>query len=177
MSFEKQPLQTEYYGSAASSYIYSQCSNVFLVIARNVNGNVMVYEAILDNKRNLEKIDIYWLDIDPKYRANSRKSGKNNDKLRISKLDEFGYGVEIIRKLNTQKWEIKFKQFPEKMIVRVHANNVALYRKDSKGKIQKVHHLLLHARVLLNVLPTVEKIDIVAYDIQSKTKVQETIKT
>ena len=64
---------TDKSGLKAIPAIYKYNSNVALVIYRRLNGNLVVYEPKLDSARNIQSVDIFWLDLDPKYKV---KSGK-----------------------------------------------------------------------------------------------------
>jgi hypothetical protein len=174
-SFKEKPFPNSLYGVAAIPTVYAQNSNVFLVVARKKNGNVMVYEAVLDANRNISNINSFWLDLEPSYKQNARKRGRLHDVDELSKIDYFGYGVEIIRKITSQKWEIQFNQYKQKMVIKVHETGVSLYRKGLKDEVQKVHHLFLHDRQVLNMLPTVDSIDVVSFRLSDKRKIVEKV--
>ena len=118
-TFTVEELPTDKCGIQAIPTIYNTCNNVFLVVARKKNGNVVVYEGVLDNKRNLKRIDIYWLDLEPSYRQKARKSGRRHDRSSLKKIDKLGYDMYVTKKITPQKWEIQFKVYKQKMIVMV----------------------------------------------------------
>lgn len=78
---------------------------VFLVIRRNKNKNIVVYEAnVKDGIFDKNKpIDVYWLDIDPEYRKPRREQGINHDRVEMNAQElAFAYGVEAKRVNDTE---------------------------------------------------------------------------
>jgi hypothetical protein len=162
-------------GLQAVPEIMSANSNVFLVIARRKNGNVMVYEAVLNKSREITGIDSYWLDLEPSYQRKSRKKGKKDDREELSVLDHFAYGIKVIQHISKTRWEVMFKQYSQKMIIVVCSTGVSLYRKGKNKNLQKVESFFLHDRAILNLLPTVDSIDVASYDLRTNKKLVEKV--
>lgn len=175
-SFLEEPFPDDAYGLEALNTIQKYGNNVFLVIGRKKNGNVMVYE-IRRNQQNgdFTHIDFYWLDLDPSYRAKARGKGKTHDRDEVSKLEKIYYGMSIVRKMNSQKWEVKFDQYPQKMILIINSKGKpTLYRKSSSNDIQEVTSMFVQDRCVLNSLPVVDAVFLIGYD--AKTKEPQTFK-
>jgi hypothetical protein len=56
-------------GRQAVSFIKNAKPNIFLITTRSLNGNVVVYEAEVKNKK-ITGIKFYWLNLEPAYRSN-----------------------------------------------------------------------------------------------------------
>lgn len=174
MTFNKLPFPNNLSGVKAIPFIYKENSNIFLVIARKKNDNVMVYQAIVDDRGNLFDIEQYWLDLDPSYRVKSRSAGKTHDRDELSTLDYFAYGVEVVNKITPNKWEIKFNQHPRTMILEKHDKGVSLFSHETEV-IKKIHHFFIHDRHIINLLPTVDFIDVVSFVVKDKKRVVDRI--
>jgi len=75
--------------------------NVLFIIARSKNLNLVVYEALVEEKNkkllaSKKPIDVYWLDVDPAYIAASRKKGIMTDRVDLNFLEKkLAYGVNF----------------------------------------------------------------------------------
>ena len=174
-TFTDKPFPSHTTTDEAIALVYEESPNIFLVISRNKNKNLMVYEAVLDaTKRKLLGIVQYWLDIEPSYVAKARAQGRFHDRDEICKLDLFGYGLQVLDRSRPDRWDLKFKQCPKyQMTMRIGKDDVGLFRRDITTKaVLKVHHLHIHDRAIMGMLPTVDRVDIVAYD-KTRKKVVE----
>jgi len=98
-------------GDTFVSEVKKRCPNVFLIFFRNKNLNCVIYELnIVNGKVNKDKpVEIYWLDVDPKYRETTRKTGIKHDRTEITSFENsFVYGV-YSEVLNDTEVQIKFK--------------------------------------------------------------------
>ena len=172
-TFKSKPFPDHANWSEAMTLIYKESKNVFLIISRNKNRNLMVYEALTDLQGNLLGIEQYWLDLEPSYVQSARAKGRNHERDELSTLDYFGYGMEVKDKYRPDKWQVQFKQCPQNMTLRTHKGGVSLYRKNARGEVQKVHHLHLHDRSRMGFLPTVDYVDITAFDVKTKQRITE----
>jgi hypothetical protein len=81
-------------GAAAVKRIYHVNKGVFGVLCRNMNGNVVVMEALLENHA-IRQIDLYWLELEPSYREKARLQGRLHDRDDMSIFDLQAYGHDI----------------------------------------------------------------------------------
>jgi hypothetical protein len=98
-------------GKEFVSEVKKRCPNVFLIIFRNKNLNVVVYELnVKDGKVNTEKpVDVYWLDVDPAYRNITRSKNISHDRVELNHFDNtFVYGVNS-EFINDRECQIRFK--------------------------------------------------------------------
>ena len=104
-----------------TSEIKRRCPNVFLVILRQKNANVVVYEARVKSPGVFDRekpFDVYWLDIDPAYRATRRAQGIKHDRVELSAFEFnriFGITWQLISdseahvKFNVEDWPVRVK--------------------------------------------------------------------
>ena len=73
--------------------------NLLFIVARSCNVNVVAYDARVDVKHptrmnSKDVIDIYWLNLEPKYTENARKKGVAHDRDELSWIErKLGYGA------------------------------------------------------------------------------------
>lgn len=73
--------------------------NVMFVIARSCNTNIVAYEGKIDSKHSNklnedDPIDIYWLNLDPKYAEKNRKNKIPHDRDELTWPErKLGYGA------------------------------------------------------------------------------------
>jgi len=92
--------------------------NIFLVISRSKNQNLVIYEAVKSGSDfNAEKpVDVYWLDIDPEYVAKTRAKGVQDDRTELNMLEkQFAYGLSWT-KHKDGGYELKLVALPEKLL-------------------------------------------------------------
>jgi hypothetical protein len=156
------------YGKASIPDIFDRLSNIILVIYRRKNGNVVVYEAKVRNGE-LQGIDAYWLDLDPNYRTPGKPLRQP-----FERLDHLAYGFKVIRKVSPKRWVLKFKQHPKEMVVVVSScgKRVALFC-DIKDSLTRVEHFFVADKTVLNMLPTVDYIEVVGFNTKTKKRVTE----
>lgn len=115
-------------GPTLLSEIKKQCPNVFLIMFRSKNDNVVVYEANINERGVLDKkkpIDIYWLDIDKAYRDPKRIHGILSDRVELSLLENtFVYGINIVYlKENGKGLKMKMKHFDQEFTLQIDSKN------------------------------------------------------
>jgi hypothetical protein len=166
---------TQKSGIFAVSDLYKANSNIGLVITRRLNGNVVVYEVMLNSERHITSISMFWMDQDSKYKQKSRNKGKNNDREEFSVLDKYAYGIKVTYK-SPQQWEFIFNRFAhKKFYFSVHSTGVSCFC-DKDNIITKVHHLYIHDQPKLGILwPSVDYIDIVGFNQKTKQKITERV--
>jgi Domain of unknown function (DUF4833) len=94
-------------GPSFVSEVKKRGPNVFLIFFRNKNKNAVIYEAnVVDGKINKNKpVEIYWLDVDPKYRESTRSKGIMHDRIELTSFENtfvYGLNVEIISDVELQ---------------------------------------------------------------------------
>ena len=159
-TFANKPFAYPTTGLNAVSDILAANKNIFTVIARNNNGNVVVYEALLNDRKQLIGIDVYWLDLDPAFRRKARSQNRHTDRVALTKMDRFGYGMQVIRKKSPYIWKVKFQHFNQDMTIAIRNNDVNLYRRRRDGELSKVSSIFIKNRSILGGLPTVESLTI-----------------
>ena len=173
MSFKKHNDFIKEEGESAVPRIYKKNRNVFLVITRTYNGNVVVYESILDSKRTISKLDTFWLDIDNKYQQKARKRKKPHDRVELNTIEKYGFGINVLNK-NGKKWEFNFKQFKTQTFsVEVHDTGVSCFT-VLNGKRYKVHHLHIESSSTM-LIPTVKKVVATLCDLDKKQFISTTV--
>lgn len=164
------------HGVAAMKDIYKIKPNVFLMIDRRLNGNLVVYEAVVAQGA-MEKIDVYWLDLDPKYKARARKRGRMHDRDEFCKMDHYAYGITVTHQAKTM-WEFHFKRFPsQKFSVRLEQDgNTRCYTQIDDVE-HKVHHVHIEDKPALGFLwPTVAYVEMVTYSLTTRALTTTRIK-
>jgi len=74
--------------------------NVLFIIARSCNLNVLVYEGCIDKKHNKRlntetPVDIYWLNLEPKFTLGNRKKKIPHDRDELSWVErKLAYGAK-----------------------------------------------------------------------------------
>jgi hypothetical protein len=169
------PINNNKQGIEIVPFVFKSCPSVFLVISRSMNGNVIVYEAILNKKRDIVKIDSYWLEVDTKFKQKARQKKKETDRVELNLIESQLFTPKILKKHNTKLWEIKFKQF-ESVFIKSTKNGVSLIRKKThKNQIikDKITNLHLYTQTTL-AITTVPKYDIYGININKKKRFVET---
>jgi hypothetical protein len=152
--------------------VYKHQPTVFLVVKRSKNANLVVYEAVLDDKRNLRAVDIYWLDLEEKYRVDARARGRMHDRDEFGPFDRGAYGITEER-VGPREWTFRFNRFPKKTFT-LRATDTGASCYDGP---RKVHHLSVHDQPALGFLwPKVTDVKIVSVDTDTKKKHTETVK-
>ena len=170
MSFKHTYFPTSESGVSAIETIFTHAPNVFLVISRKKNGNVVCYEALLDNDKNIVGIDVYWLDLDPAFRKKSRQKNRGSDRYELTTVDRMGYDIKIIDNSAKRKWKLCFKVYSQHMTVVQHNDKIFLYRKGKNGKLQILKYLYVHDQNNGLGLPTVTSVDLVGHDARDINK-------
>jgi hypothetical protein len=121
--------------------VKAKCPNVFMVFFRSKNENVVVYEAktIHGKFDPIHPVDVYWLDIDPKYRANRRKDHIMHDRSDLTTFESshvFGVTVKLI---NDQEAELRFVADTTQHPCRIKVNDkgaklLTLYKANKESK-------------------------------------------
>ena len=165
MSSFKTGIVTNKNGVDAIPSIYNVNQNVALVLSRRFNGNVIVFEIMLTKSRHIDSVTIFWLDLDPAYKAAKRKKNIPHDRDTFSAMDSLVYGITVGAKSST-RWDFHFNKFPKKaFFFEVHDTGVSCFCKSGGDKITKVHHLYIHDKPAFGILwPTVDYIDIVSFE-------------
>ena len=177
MSFKTGYDLVKAHGVAARDEIKAISSMVFMVIGRELNGNVVVMEASVNRMGFIKKIEPFWLDLDPEYRKTNRLKKKAHDRDEFNFLDRRAYGVSVDKK-NTKSWTFHFNQFPSKKFsVVVDSNGASCFTRDAKtNDMYLVHYLYVNHDKLLGLIPKVRHIDVVGRNPQTGKKVAERLK-
>lgn len=163
-------ITTHEHGSDAIPDIYRQNNNVFLVICRKVNGNVVIFEALLDKNRNIKQIDKYWLDLDPVFKTKALKiRGTTRDE--FSMIDKYAYDIVITGK-KAKEWTFHFKRFPsQELTIVVHDKKVSCFTVKNNSKI-KIHHIYVYMKKNSTIIvPLVDFIRIIGVTVNTKETV------
>lgn len=97
-------------GKDAVAEILRQAPNVFCVVCRRRNGNVVLYEGL--HQSGALKVDHYWLELEPSYMERARSGGRAHDRCEMSKLDNIAYGYESKTLRPGQKIQLRLQQLP-----------------------------------------------------------------
>lgn len=121
-------------GQAAVPWVYRKCKEVFCVLTRNYNSNILVWEVTAPHNAK-SPIESYWLDLEPSYRASARAAGRLHDRCERGITDEipYGYTVNTIDPGNT--WEMTMRQVP---YVPITVQREVL--RDRKGTVRTVYN-------------------------------------
>jgi hypothetical protein len=158
------------HGTAAVPAIYAANPHVFCVATKATNGNVVVYEALLNASRQLADIDMYWLDLDPAYRG---KRAHLRDRCNV--MDRKFYGLKVMRRISPTHWEVAFKQLPARLLqLQVLPGAVRLFTTVNNIPHCKLHHLRIRDEpAFMGLLPRVTHITLVAA--KDKKRITEVI--
>eukprot|EP00906_Rhabdomonas_costata_P028110 RCo039883 len=95
--------------------------NIFCVITRSKNQNVVVYEANVKDGAFPEKGDVlqvYWLDIDPEYVKKNRAKGKTDDREELIWMEKkIAYGAHAHARPEPGTYEVHFVALPKQHAV------------------------------------------------------------
>ena len=168
-SFQHHQIPAGIWGLQAVQYVRMSAPNVFAVIARKFNGNLMVYEAILNANRDIVRIVQYWLDLEPSYRAAKPKERKH-DRDSLSTFDTYGYGMTISDKTTAKCWKVQFNQFKKyDLEIKVTMDGVVA-TVVGESPDEEIFSMFLHDRRIAHLLPTVDKMDVVFIDRKTKRR-------
>lgn len=163
-------INTRHSGQEAIPDIYKQNKNIFLTICRKTNGNVVVFEALLDKNNCLKNIDTYWLDLDPDFRERAMKTrGTIRDEFTL--IDKYAYDILITEK-HPKQWKFQFKRFPSQLLTaKVHDCKVSCYT-NKNGINIKIHHMFVYMKSgSTKLLPLVDFIRIIGVRMDSNTPI------
>lgn len=98
---------------AITDAIYKTSSSVVAVVSRNLNVNVVVYEAEHNQDGLILGLHMFWLTLDPKMRqarhADMRKRGEPvNDVEEMNRIEKWAYGFEATRSADSKRWRMRF---------------------------------------------------------------------
>jgi hypothetical protein len=159
---------TKYHGAQAVKPVYAFDKTVFLVVTKSQNGNIIVIRAKLDTSYNIRKIESFWLDLDPTYRVN-----KNHNRVELSSLESWAYGITVQSKLNKKNWIIVFNQLnTTKLRISIDQRGAATCWSYSKNtKITRLHINLKHKFLRVPKVTSVE-----VFGSQNGRKIRKVIK-
>jgi hypothetical protein len=107
MSFMDAPFPSNESGVLVAPLIRKLCPGVFNTMSRSKNGNVVVYEAILDpHNLSIVSLDQYWLHLDPSSRQKNLKHG--HDRKAFNILDRYGFDLQVVAKVTSYHWKVRF---------------------------------------------------------------------
>jgi hypothetical protein len=119
VSFSSVPFPYDAKSVSAIPYVKREVRSVFACIARNTNGNIVVMEAT-----RARGIELYWLDLEPSYKASARKKGRNHDRDTFAYLDHVAYGYTLVYS-TADSYTIRMKQMPQHLVnIRLEADGV-----------------------------------------------------
>ena len=160
-SFEGGPLGNDTKGANAIPHVYKQCPNVFGIFVRNKNGNIVVMEALTNSNGSIDKIESYWLDLEPSYRDAARKGGRKHDREEFGMFDNRGYGHTIKDTSDDRKkFIIYMNQLPRVPITIASESNGVNAYVTLKGELCRLEYIYVHDQTTLGLFPTVEYIEV-----------------
>lgn len=147
--------------------VRERCPTVFLVLFRNKNQNVVVYEAKLnsdgtgfDEKQPVEK---FWLDVDPAYRKPKRDRGIQTDREELSFLErKVGvYDFDVQRK-DSHNLIFYLKAQPQiKMLVKLSDSGQVKCFANYEGQNYYISHLYIDASEnLMDLLNNIRSVQV-----------------
>ncbi len=165
-------------GDSFMSELHKRCPNIFLVIFRNKNKNVVIYEAIIKNEK-IEAIDIYWLDVDENFRNNRDKS-ICHDRSELTYFEKtYVYGANITNFIAPFEIEIKFNADSSTPMRVKHANGKSqlfVVYKNNKYMIRSLYIASTENIKLIRLEDNVSEITFQAFNLKTKSIEQIRIK-
>lgn len=148
--------------------IYKTNPNVFLIVRRELNNNVVVYEAVLGKKREVTGVRIYWVLMSTPYRKKQDGGAWKTDPL--NRLDNYAYGIKIKNKRSCKGWDFTFRRCPKRVFtIVVYSSGVSCFT-NHDGAVIRVNDIHIHERSLFGVSwPSVDKVKINGYDTSRNT--------
>jgi hypothetical protein len=165
-------------GKTLLSELHKRCPNIFLVIFRNKNKNVVIYESIMKDGK-IDSIDIYWLDIDENFRNNRDKSILH-DRSELTYFERaYVYGANITNFITPLEVEIKFNA-DSSTPMRVKSSNgksqLFVVYKGTKYMIRSLYIASTENIKLLRLEDNVSEVTFQAFNLKTKLVEQIRIK-
>ena len=161
-------------GINALPHIFAVNKHVFGALVRNKNGNVVVMEGIVGKGEDLERIELYWLDLDPAYKRAARESNKPHDRDEFSMMDHVAYGFQTNR-INATSMGMIMKQLPHHTItVRYEGPKIGVKAYVMhEDQVYRLQHIRVNDTVNMFALPTVDYVDVT---LLSRHRQQKTVR-
>lgn len=164
-------------GKAARKLIKKKHPSVFIIITRNYNENVVVYEAF-ENKEKQVDISSYWLLIDDAYRLEQRANGIAHDKEQLTYIEKkMAYGYTINRRNGVLSGytsvdinKLKVRDKPHRFYLKYDKSKGkahALYQHENK-KFYVINHVHVNDTVTKLNTPAVISLELHGYDPENK---------
>lgn len=162
-------------GKAAVYQILEEAPNVFCVVCRRRNGNVVLYEGL--SQGGALNVDHYWLELEPSYMERARAAGRGHDRCEMTKLDNIAYGYEAKSLKPGEKIQLTLQQLPNHPFIVTKRRKNGKDRVDAfirvKNRLLKVHWVWIEDDG--NLWPRVSYIDLHCEDARQGGKVVERI--
>ena len=152
--------------------------NILFILKRSKNGNIVVYEALYDgDKLKSDKpVDVYWLDVDPKYVEANRKKGKMDDRVELNAVEKkIAYGLSA-KAIDGEDgaYEITLVAFKKRKLKVYVKDGQAISEMEINGKPANLKKIDIKSKEGW-VKATVIHVDLYGYDIESGELVTERI--
>lgn len=107
------------YCQAEFNTLKESAPNALFYIARSKNKNMVVYEVNLRDGAVVadDPVLVYWMDVDPEYRAKNRKNGVTSDRSDLNFMEKsMAYGVSGSKNATTdgsETYNVKMVAIPD----------------------------------------------------------------
>ena len=135
-------------GVRAVEYLRQSNPNIFLMIVRSNNDNVIVYEQPLN-----QPIRYYWHDCDTKYQHKLRKQKKQTDVVEFNTMDRMAYGIKVVSQY-ADRTILKFNKFDTPIEIKSTPNGRQAFL---IGTERQIRYIYIQVKFILGV-PSVSKV-------------------
>ena len=174
--FTDSPVYTDEakHGKDAIPDVFKRDPNVFCVIARSNNGNIVTFVGKPPEKKG-DKIgvDQFWLDLDPDRVRHARESGKNHDRVEMLIIDGQAYGFST--QIAGNDTVLYMQQVRRPVIIRPGKSGGYNAFVKINGQMSLLKYIWVSVTPQMGIIPIVNYIDIVGFDIRTKQKISERV--
>ncbi len=127
---------------------------ITLILARNKNQNLVVYEAVRNEQKTvLQGLKAYWLDLEPELQAQHRAQGHKDYKADFAVWDHYAYGFTYVP-VTALTGTLTLKQAPQfPLQIQVAPSGMKTYYTEG-GTTLEVSHVYVQAQEGLTPLTT-----------------------
>jgi hypothetical protein len=145
-------------GQSAVPTVLERCPFAAMCITRRLNGNLVVLQVGPETKGKQLEPELFWLDVDPSYQQKARKKGNTCDRVAFGKMDYFAYGISVLHRHSSRKFDFTFKQFDTRLFTAITTDKGSRCYMRSNGLLAEINHMHLHDKV--GLVPSVEYVEL-----------------
>jgi Domain of unknown function (DUF4833) len=140
--------------------------NVVILFHRNINKNIVVYEATFSSPTifNKNPIDAYWMCIDPEFIRQSRASGNMSDRMEFNFIEQtMAYGISCSPKAGESNvFDVKLVANPDNrpFVLKLDENDIPRVYGKISGKDAIIRSFYINATPNWLGIPTVHYVEI-----------------